>query len=133
MENNIPLETRLLESTLAASLGTLELSRTLHIGPARTIALVRRLCDEGLVAVSHRRGPRAGRPSSEVTPTQLGLEYLRAYRSLESKRLRSRPADLRKAAADGEYARRLAERKAPVYELFFELSGYGNALRGSRR
>ena len=129
MERNIPLVAAVLQSALSSSLGTVQLSKKLRIGPARTASLVNQLRAEGLIVVAPRRAQRAGRPTSDVIPTELGLEFLLAYRILESKRLKSSPADLKRAVADGEYARRLTERKAPIYDLFFELSGLGSVLR----
>ncbi len=87
------------------------------------------MVDEGLFEVSTIHTGRAGRPRKRVRPTALGLEYLRTYDALKLKELKSRRVDLSRAAADAEYAQRLADRGVSSYDLFLEL----NALASNPR
>src|SRR5438445_334600 len=80
----------------------------LRLGPSTLIGLAAELQDEGLIEVFEVSTGNAGRPKKGMRVTALGMEYLRAYETLSLKLLKSRRADLRRAAEDGGYARRLA-------------------------
>jgi len=129
MENNPSLAAAVLESASSRALGTTRLAKELRIGPARLIRIVRDLRDEGLVEIQTVHAESAGRPLVKVTPTPLGEEYLKAYKALNSKTLKSRPSDLRRAVADAKYARRLAERGLSPISLFLELNSLVVPLR----
>jgi len=102
----------------------------LRLGPSTLIGLAAELQDEGLLEVYEVSTGNAGRPKKGMRVTALGIEYLRAYEALSLNLLKSRRADLRRAAEDGAYARRLAEKGASPYGLFLELN---TLAKGARR
>lgn len=101
--------------------GVLRLSRELRIGPARLIRLLDEMREEGLVDIDEIHSKRAGRPMRRVAVTELGKDYMDTYNKLALRLLRSRRADLQRASADADYARRLASKGVPPYDLFLEL------------
>ncbi len=120
--NNLAAKEALLRLSSEGRTGVLELAKELRIGPSRLIGLIAEAREEGLLDVGEVRTGRAGRPKRRVRMTALGMEYLRACEALKLKALRSRRADLRRAAADAKYAKRLAARGVSPYELFLELN-----------
>ncbi len=120
IEKNIPTKALLLRLSSEGVTGSLQLSTGARIGPATQIKLLREMEDEGLVRIAGIRSRRAGRPRTRVEVTPLGREFLTSYRELTLKSLRSRRADLRKAAADARYSTRLESRGLSLYDLFLE-------------
>ena len=122
MKNNPALVAALLRRASREKLGTAQLAKKMRLGPARLIALVNELKDQGLVEVEPVHSQSPGRPLATLRTTPLGVEFLAAYETLALKALRSHPSDLRRAVADAEYARRLASRGVNAYDLFLELN-----------
>ena len=129
-ENNLAAKEALLRLSSKRRAGVLQLAKDLRIGPSRLIGLVAEAGEQGLLDVGEVRTGRAGRPRRRVRTTALGMEYLRACEALRLKALRSRRADLRRAAADADYARRLEARGVSPYDLFLELNELANDSRG---
>ena len=129
-EKNPAAKAALLRLSLSGPAGVQRMATKLRLGPSTLIGLAAELQDEGLLEVYEVSTGNAGRPKKGMRVTALGMEYLRAYESLSLKLLKSRRADLRRAAEDGAYARRLAERGASPYDLFLELN---TLAKGARR
>lgn len=130
IEKNLATKALLLRLSSEGAAGVLQLSKDARIGPSTQTRLLREMEDEGLVRPTEIRSRRPGRPKTKIAVTQLGEEFLRTYRELALKPLRSRRADLEKAAADARYATRLASRGLSLYGLFFEMN---EMLRLARR
>ena len=128
-EKNLPSKAALLALSAVHHAGVRQLAKDLHVGPAKLIALLSEMREEGLLDVREIRTRRAGRPRKRVKVTALGMEYLSAYEALRLKTLKGRRSDLRKAVADADYARRLASRGVSTYELFLELNTLANHSR----
>src|SRR2546428_796568 len=128
-EKNPTVEAALLRHSLSGPSGVQQMATKLRLGPSTLIGLMAKLEDEGLLEVFELSTGNAGRPKKGMRVTALGMEYLRAYESLSLKSLRSRRADLRRAAEDGAYARRLAERGTSPYDLFLELNALAKDAR----
>ena len=122
MENNPALTAAVLAKASAGEFGISRLAKALHIGPAALIRLASELRDEGLVDVQLVHAGTVGRPLVKIVPTPLADEYLRAYRVMSSKVLKSRTPDLVRAVADADHARRLSERGLSSTTLFLELN-----------
>lgn len=123
MENNLAAKAAVLKASLSTRQdGVSALARELSMGPSRLVRLISELRDEGLLEMSPVRARRAGRPKLHLRVTPLGEDFLKAYQTLVSKALQSRPSDLRRATADAEYARRIVLRGVSPYDLFFELN-----------
>ena len=119
-----------LEASVATrGAGIVEMSRGLRIGPSRLVSMISKLQDEGLLEVSQVRNGKAGRPRIEVQVTSLGKEVLEAYGSLVTKPLKSRRSDLRRAAADADYASRLSRRGVSSFVVFLELNSIAMGTR----
>ena len=129
MEINPALAASILKKAANGASGTTQMAKELRIGPARLIELSRSLREEGLTEIRTEHPRSAGRPLVRIVPTPLGEEYLKAYDVLNSKTLKSRPADLLRATTDARYARRLAERGLPTTSLFLELNSLVVPLR----
>ena len=129
-EKNPATKAALLRLSLSGPTGVQQISAKLRLGPSTLIGLAAELQDEGLLEFFEAPTGNAGRPKKGMRVTALGMEYLRAYEALSLKLLKSRRADLRRAAEDGAYARRLAERGASPYDLFLELN---TVAKGARR
>lgn len=129
MENNPALTAAILKRASSGEPGVFRLAKELHIGPAKMIRLANELRDEGLVDIQTVHTRTAGRPSVRIVPTPLADEFLSAYEMMDSKVLKSRPSDLLRAAADGEYARRLSEHGLSPITLFLELNSLVISLR----
>ena len=129
MEDNPALTAAVLKKASRGDSGISRLARELHIRPARMITLANDLRDAGLVDIQTIHARTVGRPLVRIVPTPLAGEYLRAYGMLSSKMLKSRPSDLVRAAADGDYARRLSERGLSPIGLFLELNSLVVPLR----
>ncbi len=129
-EKNVSAKAALIALSSQGTEGVLHLAKALQIGPSRLIGMLSELRDQGLIQVQNERTGRAGRPKKKIKATKLGMEYLVAYDALMQKPLKSRRADLRKAAADAEYARRLASGGLSIYDLFLELTTIVNNARG---
>ena len=121
-ENNLVLRAELLRLASTGSTGLLLLARKLRIGPAKLITLLDGMREEGLVDIDEAHSNRAGRPMRRVKATELGMEFLKAFDELMLKTLKSRRAELQRASADAEYAKRLASRGVLPYDLFLELN-----------
>jgi len=121
LETNLAARAALLRAS-AAGAGVRQLSRELHIGPALVIGLRREMSDAGLVEVHEALASGPGRPRELVRATPLGREYLKAYDALRSTALKSRKADLLRAASDARYAARLDFRGLSTVELFLGLN-----------
>ncbi len=128
-ENNLPIKAALLRLSLGRRAGVPQLAKDLRVGLAKLIGLLSELSDEGLLDVGEIHTRRAGRPKRRFRTTALGMEYLRACEALKLKMLKSRGSDLRKAVADGNYARRLASTDVSTYEIFLELNKLVNRPR----
>ena len=116
-EKNPAAKAALLRLSLSGPTGVQQISTKLRLGPSTLIGLAAELQDEGLLEVYEVSTGNAGRPKKGMRVTALGIEYLRAYEALSLNLLKSRRADLRRAAEDGAYARRLAERRIPPRPL----------------
>jgi DNA-binding PadR family transcriptional regulator len=116
----------LLRGAASRRTGLVQLARELRVGPARLIALLRHMQEEGLVETGEARSGRVGRPKILVQATELGRAYLKAYDSLISTALKSREADLDRAVEDAEYAARLTAAGNSPYDLFLELNNIVN-------
>jgi len=99
-----------------------ELARKLHRRTETVVSLIKEMEEQGLLKREVERRNTRGRPRVLVKPMSLGEEYLAAYRTLDLKLLRSRRADLIRAARDGEYAARLESRGLSSFDLFLELN-----------
>ena len=128
-EKNSDAKAALLRLSLSGPAGVQQMATKLRLGPSTLIGLAAELQDEGLIEVFEVSTGNAGRPKKGMRVTALGMEYLRAYETLSLKLLKSRRADLRRAAEDGAYARRLAERGVSPYGLFLELNTLGKGAR----
>jgi DNA-binding PadR family transcriptional regulator len=130
LEINQTLKFAVLRISLAGGKkGIVELSRELRLGPSKLDRVVSELQDEGLLDVSQVHSGKAGRPRIWVQVTALGEEFLGAYESLTTKSLKSRRSDLRRAAADADYAKQLAARGISSYTLFVELNSLAMVTR----
>lgn len=130
-ENNLADKVSLLKLASTRRVGILQLARDLHVGPSRLIGLVAELREEGLLHAGEIHTRKVGRPRRTARTTALGLEYLRAYETLQLKPVKSRIADLRRAAADANYAQRLAARGISPHRLFLELNELAHEPRGT--
>lgn len=127
MENNTDAKAALIRHSSAHRVGVSQLAMDLRFSPARLIGLLGEMQEKGLLELDTVRAGRAGRPERLARVTPLGVEYMRAYDVLTTKTLMGSPSDLGKAAADGEYARRLASRGISSYDLFLELSAFAQS------
>jgi DNA-binding PadR family transcriptional regulator len=112
---------RVLEVVAGASCGVRDVIQRLKWKASRVVTLLTQMEDEGLVELRSKPAGR-GRPKKAVVPTSLGLEFLEAYRRLETKPLRARRADLERAKRDALYVERLVAAGHSVFELFMELN-----------
>ena len=126
---------QILEAVLSAERGTRELIQALGWASSRTITLVRKMEDEGLIVgmkttdTHPSKRARRGRPRKAVTCTPLGLEFLASYEKLRMKPLRARKADLAHAARDAQYTARLVAAGHSPFQLFMELNNTASNIK----
>ncbi len=126
---------QVLEAVLSAERGTRELIQALGWASSRTINLVRKMEDEGLIVgiestdTHPSKRARRGRPRKTVACTPLGIEFLESYKKLRMKPLRARKADLAHAARDAEYTARLAAAGHSPFQLFMELNDIASNIK----
>lgn len=121
LETNYAARAALLRAASSGA-GVRQLSKELHMSPAIVISLRREMSDSGLLEVCGAPVSGPGRPRELVRTTPLGRDYIEAYDKLRSTALKSRRADLQKAASDARYAMRLTSRGVSTVELFLGLN-----------
>jgi DNA-binding MarR family transcriptional regulator len=118
---SLELRDKLLKSVEASPCGVRELAKKIRRKTANVVSLIRAMEEEGLLRREELRKGR-GRPMLIIKATSLGDDFLRTYSMLNLKMLRSRRADLVRAARDAEYAERLESRGLSTFALFLELN-----------
>ncbi len=126
---------QILKTVSTAERGIREVIRELRWAPSRTVDLLRKMEDEGLIiqAKNNSTQPsmpaRKGRPKKIMTCTRLGIEFLDTYRKLKMKLLRARKEDLEHATGDALYAERLVTAGHSPFQLFMELTDIANNIK----
>lgn len=112
---------RVLELVASESCGVREVIQRLGWKASRVVSLLALMEGEELLEL--RSVPAGkGRPKKTVVPTNLGVEFLEAYRRLEAKPLRARRVDLERAVRDALYVERLVAAGHSAFKLFMELN-----------
>jgi DNA-binding PadR family transcriptional regulator len=112
---------RVLELVSVESCGVRDVIQRLEWKASRVVSLLATMEGEGLVELRSMPAGK-GRPKKAVVPTGLGLEFLEAYKRLETKPLRARRADLERAVRDALYVERLVAAGHSEFSLFMELN-----------
>lgn len=126
---------QILETVLPAERGIREVIRELRWAPSRTVNLLKKMEDEGLIIWVENNNMRSsmrarrGRPKKIMTCTPLGIEFLETYKKLKMKPLRARKEDLEHAARDAQYTERLATAGHSPFQLFMELNNIANNIK----
>jgi len=126
---------QILETVLPAERGTREVIRTLRWAPSRTVNLLKKMEDEGLIIsveddnMHSSMRARRGRPKKIMTCTPLGIEFLKTYEKLRMKSLRARKEDLEHAVRDAHYTERLVKAGHSPFQLFMELNNIANNIK----
>ena len=102
-------------------LGVRELAKRMRRRPASVIMELRRLEDKGLAVFRPESQHDRGRPKKVPVVTELGAEYLRSLRQMESKVLLSGRADIERVRRDLELKHRSVSRGKHPHDLFVEL------------
>ena len=126
---------QILETVLPAERGTREVIRTLRWAPSRTVNLLKKMEDEGLIVCFEGKKKyssmrvRRGRPKKIMACTPLGLDFLETYEKLKIKALRARKEDLEHAVSDAHYTERLVIAGHSPFQLFMELNSIASNIK----
>lgn len=125
---------QMLQAVLPAERGVREVTDELRWTPSRTVNLLRKMKDEGLIIEVQNDTTgfsKRGRPKKIMACTPLGLEFLESYRKLKMKPLRSRKEDFEHAVKDALYAEKLVTNGHSPFKLFMELNSIASNIKVS--
>jgi DNA-binding PadR family transcriptional regulator len=125
----VGLQVQILENISKDVCGIRDLIKLMPHRNETIVNTVREMEDRGLIKTSPMSTGRRGRPKTQMIITELGRNYLAAYRRLEKTGLQASPADFLKAKRDGEYAARLVDRGVDPIQAFMELNAFVNVSR----
>lgn len=129
---SIDAKARILKIAYSDLCGVKEVVQKIDLRTSNALSLLEKMSEEGLINLENRHSER-GRPRKIVKLTALGYEFLQAYEKLKAKSLKSRKSDLKHAADDALYTRRLAEKGHSPFALFMELNNIASNIKGSAK
>jgi DNA-binding MarR family transcriptional regulator len=122
---------RILELITSSTYGVRDLIQLLKIKTSNATLLLKKMEEEQLIATQPAKTKNKGRPKKHITTTSLGLEFLEAYKKLNTKILKSRKTDLDRAVKDAKYAKRLVETGHSPFQIFLELNTIASNIKNS--
>ena len=111
--------------------GVRELASEIKCRPESVIENLKQMEEEGLITIQFKSLNKRGRPKKIPTITELGVEYLRSYDEMQSKKLKARKNDFISVRRDLERKHRLTEKSKSTHDIFFELREALVAIRNS--
>jgi DNA-binding PadR family transcriptional regulator len=124
--------TAILESITQTPTHVKLLARTIHRRAKTVLTTIAEMEERGLLERRTEKTIRRGRPREILHATPLGEEYLRSIRASSMIPLAASTAMIRRAAEEGDYARRLTERGRDTFQLFMELNQHVRTASGAR-
>jgi len=113
--------------------GVREIVHLLRLKTSNVISMLRKMSEEQLIEIQREKAQKRGKPKNNITATPLGKEFLETYQRLKNKPLKARKADLRHAARDAHYARRLADNGHSTFQVFMELNMIASNINQSSK
>lgn len=122
---------KILETVTEPFCGVRELVLLLKWRTSNVISLLKKMQDEQLISMESVATPKKGRPKKHIKVTQLGIEFLDAYKKLIGKALKAKRQDLDHAAKDAYYAKRLEQKGHSTFQVFMELNSIASNIKNS--
>lgn len=121
----------ILGAAISSTCGVRELVRLVKLKTSNVVSLLRKMNEEQLIEMRISEIPKKGRPKQYIEVTPLGCEFLDAFQKLKMKPLRARKEDLKRAAKDARYAKRLVENGLSPFQIFMELNFIASNIKDS--